>query len=50
MDYVWGLFSLKEMVDELVSEPALGTEMLDPWFLAYWGSRKNLFVAEDRFE
>jgi hypothetical protein len=50
MDYVWGLFSLEDMVDELELEPALGTEILDPWFLAYWGSRKVVFVAEDGFQ
>jgi hypothetical protein len=50
MDYMWGLFSLEEVVDELELEPTLGTEMLDPWFLAYWGSRKIVFVAEDGFQ
>jgi hypothetical protein len=44
---VCGLFSLE--ADELESEPALEREMLDPWFLTYWGSREIVFVAGDEF-
>jgi hypothetical protein len=42
--------SYLEEADELESDPALRREeMLDPWLLAYWGSREIVFIAWDKF-